>query len=61
MTVLAADNGQLIRKYLGEISGKPKTETIIAQYVDDPRLKEHIRYVESAFPAYEQRGACVDR
>lgn len=53
MTILAVDNGQLVRRYLAEISGKAKTDKIIEQYVADPRLKEHIRYAESAFPAYE--------
>jgi predicted ester cyclase len=53
MTVVAVDNGELVRKYLRELSGKPKTEEIIGQFVSDPRLKEHIQYVESAFPGYE--------
>lgn len=53
MTALATDNRQLVKTYLEELSGKPKTGRVIEQYVRDPRLIEHIRYAESAFPSYE--------
>jgi predicted ester cyclase len=42
-----------MRQYLNAISGKPKTEEIMGKYVTDPVLKEHMRFFEKAYPAYE--------
>lgn len=42
-----------IKEYLNAISGKPKSEELIEQYVTDPALKEHMRFFEKAYPAYE--------
>lgn len=44
---------QFIEDYLESISGRPKTEDLIARFVSDPTLAEHIRAAEAAFPAYE--------
>ena len=43
---------QFMREYFNTISGKAKTEEIVDKYVSDTSLKEHIRFYESAFPAY---------
>lgn len=47
------ENKKFIRHYLNAISGKPKTEELMDEYVADPVLKEHIRFFEKAYPAYE--------
>lgn len=52
MTMIAVDNLQVIREYLGALSGQAKTEAIISRFVTDPALKEHIRQAEAAFPLY---------
>ena len=46
-------NKQLVAKYLEALSGRPKTADIIARFVSDPSLIEHIKQVESGFPCYE--------
>ena len=46
-------NKEFIAEYLDAISGKTKTEEIIARYITDPELKEHIRFFERAYPAYD--------
>jgi predicted ester cyclase len=53
MNSVATDSKQLVEEYLKSLSGQPKTEKLLEQYVSDPSLKEHIRVVEAAFPAYE--------
>lgn len=53
MNSAATDSKQLVEEYLNALSGQPKTEQLMEQYVSDPELKEHIRVVEAAFPAYE--------
>jgi len=53
MTTVASDNAELIRSYLAQLSGKPKTEEMINQFVSDERLIEHIRRTESVAPNYE--------
>src|SRR4029078_13207713 len=44
---------RLILTYLEALSGKPKTGDVVARFVSDAGLAEHIRQVEAAFPAYE--------
>jgi predicted ester cyclase len=53
MASVITDNHQLVQDYVKAISGTPKTEALIQQYVSDPSLKEHIRQAEAAFPSYE--------
>ena len=53
MSLAAIDSKQFIKDYLQALSGQPKTEELINQYVSDPGLKEHIVQVEAAFPSYE--------
>jgi predicted ester cyclase len=51
----AESNKQLIKRYLEALSGKPKPESVVAQYVQDEDLKHHIQMFEAAFPRYELR------
>ena len=53
MNSAVTDAKQFVEEYLNALSGQPKTEKLLDQYVSDPGLKEHIRAVEAAFPAYE--------
>lgn len=53
MTTVATGSKKLVQDYLEALSGKPKTEGILNQYVSDPSLKEHIYQAEAAFPLYE--------
>ena len=47
------DNKALIRQYLAALSGKDKAESIVNIYVNDKKLKHHIKLFESAFPRYK--------
>jgi predicted ester cyclase len=53
MTSSTTQSAQFIEDYLHALSGQPKTNELVAQFVSDPILVEHIRNVEAAFPAYE--------
>lgn len=53
MNSVAIDSKQLIGEYFNALSGRPKTEKLMDQYISDPGLKEHIRVAEAAFPKYE--------
>ena len=53
MTNSTTQSTQFIKDYLHALSGQPKTDELVAQFVSDPALVEHIRQVEAAFPAYE--------
>jgi predicted ester cyclase len=53
MNSVAIDSKQLIQEYFNALSGQPKTERLLDQYISDPSLKEHIRVAEVAFPKYE--------
>ena len=46
------DNSDLVRQFLRECSGKPKTPELLAKYVDDPVLRAHVALWDRAFPAY---------
>lgn len=50
-----AETRTFIQQYLDALSGKPKTPTLVNQYVADAdeALKQHIADVEAAFPSYE--------
>jgi predicted ester cyclase len=47
------ENKALVEAYLRSLSGHPKTPEMIATYVADRKLIEHITECERAFPAYE--------
>ena len=47
------DNKLLIKSYLDALSGRNKTPELVAKYVADEGLTQHIAQVEAAFPAYE--------
>jgi predicted ester cyclase len=49
----SVDTKQVIERYLRALSGQAKTPQLVAGFVSDPALVEHIRQVESAFPSYE--------
>lgn len=53
MSPVTIDAKTLINDYLEALSGQPKTEDLMDQYISDPSLKEHIRQAEAAFPSYE--------
>ncbi len=46
-------NKEFIIEYFNALSGKVKTQEIMAHYISDPKLIEHITFFESAFPKYE--------
>jgi len=53
MTPTAGESKHFVGRYLQAISGQAKTPDLVAQYVSDPTLADHIRQVEAAFPLYE--------
>jgi len=53
MSMTSTDSKQLVSRYLQAINGQAKTPAVVARFVTDPSLAEHIRQVEAAFPAYE--------
>lgn len=52
MPAQTIDSKNLIKEYLETLGSQPKTEALMDQYISDPRLKEHIRQTEAAFPGY---------
>jgi predicted ester cyclase len=46
-------NKEFIIEYLNALSGKDKPREIIAHYVTDEELIEHIVFFDGAFPKYE--------
>jgi predicted ester cyclase len=48
-----ATNKRLVQEYLSALSGQPKPDVLVARFVADAGLAEHIRQIEAAFPAYE--------
>jgi len=53
MTSTAAENKEFVTEYLRSLSGQVKTDELVARFVSDPALAEHIRQAEAAFPRYE--------
>jgi predicted ester cyclase len=47
------DNKRVVTEYFTALSGKPKSADLVARYVSDAALIEHIAQVEAAFPHYE--------
>lgn len=46
-------NSEFITRYLEAISGKAKSPELVARFVTDEALIEHIAAFEAAFPRYE--------
>ena len=53
MSTNVSQNKQLIAEYLNALSGHPKTPELVARFVSEPSLVEHIGQVEAGFPSYE--------
>jgi len=53
MTPTSAECKQLVARYLQALSGQAKTSQLVASYVSDSHLAEHIAQAEAAFPSYE--------
>jgi predicted ester cyclase len=53
MTETATDARTFITRYLGALSGHPKPADLVASFVSDASLMDHIALVESAFAEYE--------
>ena len=49
----AAGNTRFVTEYLRSLSGQSKTPELVARFVSDPALAEHIQQAEAAFPRYE--------
>src|SRR5215210_9411835 len=49
----ANENKALIRRYLTAISGEPKSEALLSEYISDPELRRFIGAFEAGFPSYE--------
>ena len=47
------ENKALIRRYIEAMSGNPKTEATLREYVADEGLRRFIGTFEAAFPRYE--------
>jgi predicted ester cyclase len=54
-----SNSKRLVLQYLEALSGKAKPADVVARFVSDTALAEHIRKVEAAFPAYELHAAQV--
>jgi steroid delta-isomerase-like uncharacterized protein len=46
-------NKAFIRRYLEAISGQPKTEAMLREFIANEVLIEHVKVFEAAFPRYE--------
>lgn len=53
MTSSSSDNKRFIGRYLQALSGQAKPPELVARFVADQGLAEHIQQVEAAFPGYE--------
>lgn len=49
----AVESRQFVGRYLQALSGQVKTPELIARFVTDAHLVEHILASEAAFPSYE--------
>jgi predicted ester cyclase len=48
-----SSNKEFIRRYLEDVSDKPKTEELLRKYIIDETLIEHILTSDTAFPMYK--------
>ncbi len=46
-------NKEFIAEYFSALSGTIKTPSMLAKYVSDPELSQHIDFFEAVFPRYE--------
>lgn len=53
MNLTSTETKQFVGRYLQALSGQAKTPELVARFVSDQALAEHIHQVEAAFPAYE--------
>ena len=53
ITNISGGSKRLVLQYLEALSGKAKPAEVVARFVSDPALMEHIAQVEAAFPSYE--------
>ena len=53
MTTTPSECKQLIARYLQALSGQVKTPQLVAGWVSDSHLADHIAQAEAAFPSYE--------
>ena len=53
MSQSSSESKQFVGRYLQALSGQDKTPELVARFVSDAALIEHICQVEAAFPAYE--------
>ena len=53
MASTSSESKQLVGRYLQALSGQHKTPELVAQFVSDTTLAEHIAQAEAAFPGYE--------
>ncbi len=51
--MIAINPKSFIKEYFGAISGKPKTLSILEEYISDEELIGHIMAYEKSFPCYE--------
>ncbi len=49
----AQENKAFVLEYLDALSGKDKPRDMLAQYITDEALIEHIMFFDGAFPKYE--------
>ena len=47
------ENKQFLAQYLQALSGKAKTPELVARFVSDRALADHIEQAEAGFPSYE--------
>ena len=48
-----SENKQFVARYVEALSGKAKTPELVARFVSDAGLAEHIQQAEAGFPSYE--------
>ena len=53
MTSSSAANKEFVGRYLQALSGQAKPPSLVARFVSDATLAEHISQAEAAFPFYE--------
>jgi predicted ester cyclase len=56
MSLSSSESKQFVGRYLQALSGQAKTPELVARFVSDAGLVEHICQIEAAFPAYEIIG-----
>ena len=52
-SMIAADTKQFIQLYLDQLNNKPKTPTLLRNFIKDEELIGHVLMYEHAFPGYQ--------